>query len=220
MTPTTTHPSTITDLRPLPTKPSVRSVRVDGRVVARLSEDDVATLRLAVGQPWTAELAETVRIAAATDTARRDALRFLGRRALTRHELTSRLARREHAPGIIARVLDELTDQGWLDDDACATLVVEHIMARRPASRARLLASLRSRGVEPDLASRVVDEALREIDPVEAALELARDRHPDAHGRDRATRARRIGGFLARQGFEQDVVETVLGRLRLLDPDD
>ena len=198
--------ATITALVPLPSDPSVRSVRVDGRAVARLGETVIETLGLRPGDAWTPERAAAVHRAVATQRAERAALAMLGRRALTAREVVERLRRRDIDAEIAEAVAADLTEQGWLDDEAVARTEVEHARERRPAGRAGLARRLAARGIDPAVAERVLDELLHGMDPWDEALRVAERSLRSVSGTDSGRHARRVAATLSRRGFEADLI--------------
>jgi SOS response regulatory protein OraA/RecX len=192
-------------IRPLPSDPNVRSVRVAGRVVARLRAADAEHLGLAPGDAWTPALAAEVDRLKSLDATRRAALGLLARRGYARRELLERLERRGLAHG--AEIVDELAQQGWLDDAAYAADLARGLTRRR-MSRELLVARIAARGVDPATAEAAADAAIGDTDPVDTAFELARARVGERATGPRAVR--RVAGLLARHGFDEDTISAVL----------
>lgn len=213
--------TTITALTPLPSDPGVCSVRVAGRAVARLRAVDVARLELRVGEPWTEERRAEVDAAGARAAARRDGLTRLGRRACTRVEMQDHLTRKGHPRPVVERVVDDLAEEGWLDDLTTARDAARNLVRRQPATAALIVETLRARGIDGAEAERVAEETLEGVDLLEAALALARRRLATARAASPSARARRLATALGRRGFDDDTIATVLERLGLLtDRDD
>jgi regulatory protein len=209
--------ATITELRPLPSDPNVRSIRVGRRAVARLRIADVESLGLEVGQPWTEELAAAVQRALAVNKARKVALRLIGRRAYSSGELVDRLVRREHDRSVAELIVDELVDDGWMDDRAYAEAVTRELLARSPATKRLIVAKLRQRKIDRELAEQVAAEALKDSDPSAEATEFARKKLRAMGDIPKATAARRIAGALSRRGFNGEAVYSALEALGLMD---
>jgi regulatory protein len=150
----------------------------------------------------------------AVDKARADALRILGRGDHAAAALIARLVRRGHAEEDATRAVERLRVEGWLDDEATARALAERTVRGAPAADRLIETRLRRGGVEADLAARVARETAGE-DPVAAALLVAERRCRGLDRLDPAVAARRVAGVLARRGFDEDVIETVLSRLDL-----
>lgn len=205
----------ITALDPLPSDPNVIRVRVDGKIVARLPRTDVDALELAIGQRWTATLADRVDRAIRVNKARKAALGILGRRAMSRRELTDRLAHKDHEPQTAQAIADELEADGWLDDAAYAESIAHELTRTKPASHSLLVQKITARGVDKATAEHVVRGVLADTDPADAALALARKRLKAMTSVPHSTAARRIAGTLTRRGFDEDTVHTVIECLGL-----
>jgi regulatory protein len=141
---------------------------------------------------------------------RQDVLRYLRVRERTRREVADYLARRGHAPDLIARALAELEATGLIDDRRFARVYLRDRQRLHPLGRAAVLRELRARGVAPELAG----EALAGCDPPWDEHELARaavarrwSRWGAESRRERATR------FLRTRGFEPAAIRAVVGEL-------
>ena len=210
---------TITAIRPVPSDPSLRSVRIGRRVIARLRADDVESIGLRAGGILTDEQAGAIEGVLAITKARKDALRLLGRRGYSCGQLVDRLKRKGHAESIAHEVVDELRAGDWLDDEEYARAVAREIRARGPASTRLIIQKLRQRRIDGDLARRVAEETLADTDPVEEAITLAEKRMRSMRSVPRATAARRIAAALARRGFDMDTIRTAIRRAGILDDD-
>jgi len=209
----------ITAIRPLPSDPSLRSVRIGRRVIARLRTDDVESIGLRAGEILTDELAGAIEGVLTITKARKDALRLLGRRAYSCGQLVDRLRRKGHDEATARAVVDELRAGDWLDDEEYAQAVAREIRARGPASTRLIIQKLRQRRIDADLARRVAEEAMADTDPVEEAITLAERRLRTMGNIPATTATRRIANALARRGFDMDTIRTVLDRVKIVDDD-
>jgi regulatory protein len=123
---------------------------------------------------------------------------MLARRALSRRELTDRLARRGFPPAAIRAELHRLEAAGLLDEQAVAASVITGAL-RRGTGRRMASAALRRRRVAREAA----DGALRSLDPEaeRAALALAV-----------ARAARRYPGFERLPDLRRKVIRYLLAR--------
>ena len=134
-------------------------------------------------------------------TAKDRALRLLGVRARSREELRRRLRQAGFEEEEIAPALEDLEGVGLIDDERFAREVATLEMVRRQGGRRAALASLRRRGIAPDLAEQVVEE---EAPPDEEhrALEVARTRLGRMNGLGNDVIYRRLVSFLQRRGYD------------------
>lgn len=151
------------------------------------------------------------------------ALHLLKFRGRTEKEMAERLAKKGFGAEAAATVA-RLKELKLLDDDALARQWVES--GRRAGwGEGRLKQALWKRGVPKDAVARALAEApaeggASEADRAREALEKRLKRAPA--GLDPRALYRRMGGYLARQGFSPDVVhETLAHHLpRSADPAD
>ena len=136
------------------------------------------------------------------------ALRYLAAREHSRAELAAKLARHADAeadPEAVARVLDELTAKGFIDE----ARVAESVLHRRAGrlGGARVLQELRAKGL-PDEVLADAAEQLRHTE-----LARAREVWRKKFGQlpvDASERARQLR-FMAGRGFSAEVARRVLG---------
>lgn len=190
-------------------------ISVDGKVAFTLSNIMFDKLNLSVGQTIDDILESRIEQAKQFDAARRTALQRLNRRALSRRELEQKLRQKSYETEVIHMVLDDLAEKQFLDDRQYAQMFVDSQLRQKPAGKRLLLAKLRAKGVEAGIADAAADEALQEVDQVEAATELARKKLSTLSRYDLATKQRRLWSMLARRGFDGDVIKQVMAGLDL-----
>lgn len=148
------------------------------------------------------------------------ALRFLGTRPRTRHELALRLRRASVPEPVVERTLERLTELGYVDDAAFARWWGEQRDRHAPRGRRLLEAELRQRGVPRDVIEEYrVDHQEPERSPEDEALpgtETERARQAlERHLRGRSLpddpkAVQRIGMFLMRRGFDAETSRSVI----------
>lgn len=205
--------ATISEISPLPSDPNVRRVRIGRRVVARLRVADIERLELAPGMEWTDELAARVWEAIELDKARKDAFTMLGRKALSRAELTERLMKKSHASSVAERIADEFTEDGWIDDAALARAIIDHQRARTPAGEHLLRDKMQQRGIPDAVAEQTLSDQQADGNPIDEAHTLAEQRYRSMRSLPAPTAARRLAGALHRRGFDEETIETVLHQM-------
>jgi regulatory protein len=126
---------------------------------------------------------------------------LLGVRARSREELRRRLIQAGYGTEEIESTLADLEGVGLIDDERYAREVASYEMGRRVVGRRAALASLRRRGVDAEVAERIVEETAPP-DEEERAVELARDRLGRMNGLGADVAYRRLVGFLQRRGYD------------------
>ena len=188
------------------------TVMVGRRAAARLSREAVERLGLRVGQPWDAAAESRIAEAQAQERAMTYAMRLLRRRPIGTAELIDRLNRKGHAAAAAQAVIHRLTEKGLLDDEKYGRLVVQSELARKPTGRRLLAHKLYRKRLPRELIGRVVDQAVRQSDPIADARRLVEQKLRGATLRrcDPRTRQRRLWGLLARRGFDYETIEAAL----------
>jgi regulatory protein len=142
------------------------------------------------------------------------ALRLLEVRPRAEREIRDRLRRKEFEPEQIDQTISRLRDLGLLDDAQFARLWVANRAATSPKGAQALRYELISKGVDRQVASEIVENALDAAREAEMCEQVARKALPRyAASPDRATFQRKLGGLLQRRGFGWDTVGPVLDRL-------
>lgn len=148
------------------------------------------------------------------------AVRFLGTRPRTRHELAARLRRAAVPDGITDETLDRLAELGYVDDLAFARWWAEQRDRHAPRGRRLLEAELRQHGVPRDVIEAYREEhVMPERSPEDASLPGTEDERAhealDRHLRGRPLpedpRAlQRLGMYLMRRGFDPGTVRATI----------
>jgi regulatory protein len=141
------------------------------------------------------------------EAALQTALRYLAPRPRSEHEVRQRLQRSKHSDEVIEAVLERLRAHALVDDAAFTRYWVEQRQTFRPRGARLLRAELRQHGIRADPAPGLDPEA----DAYRAAVRRARQ----SAQLDRTTFGKRIGQFLARRGFDWDVIAPTVQRLWL-----
>ncbi len=153
------------------------------------------------------------------------AARYLGARPRSRWEVTRRLERAGAIEAVTLATLDRLAALGHIDDLAFARWWAEQRDRHAPRGRRLIEAELRQRGVPREVLEQLraeredEDDAEGEADPTEAPVPATdRDRARAALARylrgtplpDSPGDRQRLAAFLARRGFDSDVIWSVL----------
>lgn len=182
-------------------------------VATPVQEEALATLTAAVRRP---EPKPTAPQAPASEKvvkrAHNVSLHALAGRDMSRSEVEARLRQRELPSDVIEAEVEELIQQGLIDDDALARDLVDRYANRRGMAKPVVAQKLRERKLDPVS----LEAALAELDDdVEASKldDLARDRLRKMGDLDPATTKRRLAGYLQRKGFSSSEVFTTIDRV-------
>lgn len=144
---------------------------------------------------------------AARQHARDIAWRALNRRDHTVVELQRVMERKRIEPALVAEVLDELIEGGWLDDTRYAKRFAEDRRSLDGWGSDRIERRLVSLGVSREVIAAAVGSR-EQADELSAAMEILRRRFPDPpatlRDRDRAL------GVLVRKGYDLELAYDAL----------
>jgi regulatory protein len=133
------------------------------------------------------------------------AIHQLARRGMSRWELEQVLAKREVDEATAVAELDRLESIGLVDDAALAISLVYAMHTRKGSGRSAIEQELRRRHFDDD----VIADAMAEVDghdELERATELATARARQLRSVEYEVAARRLSGYLARKGYDGDVI--------------
>lgn len=206
----TPAPGHITSLKPTRRDPKRVSLHLDGAYAFTLPADLVASQHLEVGdfldESRLAALLAADQVSRATEAA----LAFLAYRPRSEREVRDRLRRGAYPQETIKKVIARLHDWRYLDDADFARRWVEGRTMQRPRGSRLLQQELRQKGIDSEIAREAIAEA--DLDEAAAAEALARKRLAAYAGEDPRVVRRRVGAYLARRGYNFDVVRAALDR--------
>lgn len=197
----------ITSITAIPSDPNLRSIRVNGRVVATLRASEVDRLELVVHRPWTDDLAQAAHESVEKDRGRKAALQILARSDRSTSELRDRLVQRGVEQATAERVVAELAADGWIDDARLASELAERLTRRQAASPALVRTRLKERGFDPQTIETAIEAGLGSD---AAAEEWVKKRRRELHRLPEPVQARRIMAGLQRRGFDEETIGTLL----------
>lgn len=103
---------------------------------------------------------------------------------------------------VTQRVFDRLVEKGYIDDEKFTRYWVDNRSLTKGASKRKLTAELRSKGVEQSLIDKFLAESSRsDDDEIKKIITKKRSRYPDEQ---------KLIQYLARQGFNYDDIKTAL----------
>lgn len=201
----------ITSLPPQKHDPDRLSVFVDGEFRMGLAAEIAHGARLRVGdvvdEARLAELGRRDR----TWQAREAALHLLAVRPRSAVELARRLRMKGYGPDVAEEVIGRLRELGMIDDAVFAGMLARDRVRLRPQGSRRLANELRQKGVDEETARTAIRETMEgeQTDERELARRACAKWKPRA-GEEPERARRRLHGFLARRGFDGDVIREVM----------
>ena len=209
---TLNDPLIISELSETPNRSGRFRVALNGITLGDLTLDFVADAGVREGRTIT-RLQAVEMINAVDRTAVLDkALDLLAVRARSSRDLSLRLRRAGARDPDISWAVARLESQGFVDDAAYARGVARAKTLGGGVSRRRVITVLRQKGIAADVAAEAMDATLADVslDEYGAALAAAQKRVRALSSLEPAKRRQRLYAFLARRGYETDVVRRVV----------
>jgi len=162
-----------------------------------------------VGQELTRTDLENLLRAEQLEQAREKALSLLAVRPRSEQELRQRLAQKNYSEEIITLVIARLGDVKLVDDRDFAKFWVENREGFKPRSKRALQYELRQKGVS----SQEIARAVKKVDERDSAYRAAHSKALRYKDLDAQSFREKLGGFLARRGFDYGVTRETVNRL-------
>lgn len=129
------------------------------------------------------------------------AARFLALREHTTGELREKLQRKEFSKEAIATIMKRFSERGLLDDAHVAATLVRRSLEKNPSGRAYLVAVLRKKRIDRDLAEQTVDMILNGRDEIALAVESLSKRWSSLRHLELERARSRAYSYLSRRGI-------------------
>ena len=196
----------MTALEPQAKDPRRYNLYVDGRFALGLSE--IVATQVKIGQELSDE--EVAQLAAEEEfeSARESALHYLEYRPRSEDEIRRKLGKK-YSREVIDRVVARLREAGLLGDKDFARFWVESRETFKPRSSRALKYELRQKGVPAE----VIDRAVKNLDERESAYRASRSKAERWRGLEYREFQTKLGGFLARRGFNYEIVKETVKRI-------
>lgn len=182
------------------------NIFVDGEYMLSLSDMEVATLSIHEGQELSTEEVDELRERAGSSKSYNMALRFIEVRPRSVAEVRDYLERK--GAGEIDTVIERLRANGLLDDVEFASIWIANRQALRPRSERMLVLELRRKGVAPTNIATALAAVEGDSDLDAAVAIAAKKRRLGSYDEPK-----KLGAYLARQGFSYEVIKKALARL-------
>lgn len=137
------------------------------------------------------------------------ALGAIGRRSLSKRQLTDHLLKRGTPTEVLDQTILRLEEMGYLNDLDFARNFTDR--SRRKQSKRAIIQGLRERSIDQETIDWVVED-LSEEDELQLALKFAEKKWRPGLGDDEAMR-RRVHGALMRRGFSSATISAVFKEL-------
>ena len=194
----------ITDIRPQIKRANRYSVFVDKKYTFSLGESELIRLGIHSGQEVSVTEIETFKGLSKLDKIYGLAIQLVVRRPRSEKELRDYLRRKGHDEDATMFILNKLTMNGLVDDEAFATSWVANRRLLKPTSLLKLRLELRQKGISAETIEKVLAED--EVSDSSVLMDIiARKRRQTKYQDDM-----KLMQYLARQGFGYGDIKSAL----------
>jgi len=180
------------------------NVYVDGKYSFSLDIFQVGELGIKVGREYDEAALNTLREESEFGKAYGRALELIARRPRSVKEMNEYAFKKKWDERLKARIIERLSQKGYLDDMAFARFWVRARAAGKPMSRRALHAELRQKGIDSAIIEDALQDEGNEYDELAALRELVKKR------RARYVDEQKFIAYLARKGFSFDAIKRAL----------
>ncbi len=180
------------------------SVFVDEKYAFSLSDTALLEAKLRVGQELTKGELDQYKELSADDKLYGLVLRYIAIRPRSKWEIKTYLARKHSPPPVQEKILNKLSINNLIDDEAFAHSWIESRRLLRPTSRRRLQLELKQKHIDNE----IIEQALAEDETDERGVlqELIMRKRKQTKYQDKT----KLMAYLSRQGFSYGDIKTVL----------
>ena len=196
----------ITDITPQKHNKGRVSIYADGKYAFSMDEVDCVLNKLKVGNDITPDDIRRLGIEANRSKAMSKAVDVLSRKPVTARDMVDILEQKGYDNDVSASVTHELTELGYIDDEAYARLYMDYA-AERHYGPAKIRYELGRHGVSSHVIADVMDE--REDDPIEELAQMVLSKYRDCDLHD-MKQCQRVTRYLASRGYGFDVIGEVI----------
>lgn len=189
----------------------------DGREILSYI-DFVIKFKIKAGKQLTQEQVNEIKSSSELIFAKEIAYKFLSSRPRTQKEVEERLRKKGFDDDIISRVIEEIKNYGFINDIEYARGFVFDRVRSKTLGKFALKQALLAKGISNEIIEQVLSERENVVDEFEIALALANQKlkqikSPKKKKKNKNEQKRKIYEFLARRGFDWDVINSVIRRI-------
>lgn len=189
----------------------------DGREILSYI-DFIIKFKIKTGKQLTQEQINEIKSSSELIFAKEIAYKFLSSRPRTQKEVEERLRRKGVDENIISRVIEEIKNYGFINDLEYARSFVFDRVRSKTLGKSALKHALLAKGISNEVIEQVLSERDNAVDEFEIAFALANQKLKQIKSskkkkKDKNEQKKKIYEFLARRGFDWDVINSVIRRI-------
>lgn len=203
----------VTDIKQQVKRKDRYSIFIDGKYSFALSESGLLSSGLKIGLEISNEELETQKQASVEDKGVYRVLDLISRRPRSEGEIKEYLKRKKYSDEEIEKILNVLSNKGYIDDQDFSRRWVENRRLLKPISTRKLWAELKQKRVNEEIIQQVLqNDETNEIDVIE---ELIRTKSRQTRYQDK----QKLLQFLVRQGFNYEDIKQAFSNIDSSDQD-
>jgi regulatory protein len=199
----------VTAITPTKRNPRRLSVFVDRRFAFAVNQNVIGQLGIRVGDALDAQRLAEIEAGEVRQEVFDHAIQYVSRRAHSRRELTQKLLKKGHPPGVVNQTLERLADLGYLDESVFAEMIARKALNRHNGRR-RAEMEIAKAGVPREIAQQAIEKVYGVESSVEGARKLAEKQRARLEKLEPQVAKRRLVGMLARRGYGHEEIEQVM----------
>ena len=143
--------------------------------------------------------------------AERIALRMLTYRDRSKQEIRDKLNQKGISASVTEKAVTQLADHGYLDDQTFAERLARSLFETKNCGFARIEATLRARGLSPELVRKTILQLKGDYSEEETALQIMKRRFSHFDFQEASSKEKhRLIQFFRRRGFSWETISRML----------
>ena len=139
--------------------------------------------------------------------------RLLDYRMRTRSELDQRLLKKGYPEKVVQKVIGKMSELGLIDDSRFADAFIASKIAARPIGKRELERGLREKGISKEAAQIAVLQVSDDDTQLELAIKAAKTKMRSLRRFEPRKRQEKLVAFLARRGFDWEVIRKAVRKI-------
>jgi len=186
------------------------NIYLDGEFYCGLYDDTILKYQLAAGDEISEEKIIEIREFDEYIFGKKTAFDFLSYRIRSADEIKKKLKAKKITENIIAKVIAHLEELKLIDDEQFAMQLAREKIKNKGVSRKVLQQKFFQKGIPKEIGESVLGKIFGEINEKELALRNLDKYFPKIKDKEKAEQKKKIFDYLARKGFDFDIISEVI----------
>lgn len=186
------------------------NIYLEGEFFCGLYEDTILKYGLAAGDGVSESELSDIRSFDEYLYGKKAAMDYLSYRIRTKEEVRRKLRLKKLSESTIEKVIEHLVELNLLNDEEFARQLITEKIKRKPIGRRLLKQKLFEKGIPSATGEEVMQKIFSEVDEKELAFRNFAKYYKKVKDLEISERKRKVFDYLARKGFEFDIVNEVI----------